>query len=108
MGLTKEILWEEITEEIKEIWPSIKIIFNYKYLLEKSQEAVESITKQLEDMLETTSDIIKFLNFKDDYELEELRISDRTSMILEVKNIITKKNLTLQLQEKCSNVNNIV
>ena len=59
-------------------------------------------------MLETASDIIKFLNSKDDYELEELRISDKTATILEVKKIITKKNLTLQLQEKCSNVNNIV
>ena len=95
LGLAKEILWEEIKEAIKEIWPSIKIIFNQKDLLEKAQEAVESITRQLEDMPETASDIIKFLNSKDDYELEELRISDRTETILEVKNIITKKNLTL-------------
>lgn len=46
-------------------------------------------------MLETTSDIIKYLNSKDDYELEELRISDRTTRVLEVKNIITKRNLNL-------------
>lgn len=69
---------------------------------------MEIITKQLEDMPETASDIIKFLNSKDDYELEELRISDKTTTILEVKKIITKKNLTLQLQEKCSNVNSTV
>jgi len=36
MGLGKKKLWEEITEAIKEIWPSIKIIFNYKDLLEKA------------------------------------------------------------------------
>ena len=36
LGLVKEILWEEITEAIKEIWPSIKIIFNQKDLLEKA------------------------------------------------------------------------
>jgi len=69
---------------------------------------VESITRQLEDVAETASDIIKFLNSKDDYELEELRISDRTTTILEVKKMITNKNLILQLQEKCNNVNNIV
>ena len=69
---------------------------------------MESIIKNREDMPETASDKIKFLNSKDDYELEELRIRNKTSTILEVKNIITKKNLTLQLQEKCSNVNNIV
>jgi len=59
-------------------------------------------------MPETASDIIKFLNYKDDYELEKLRISDRTTMILKVKKIITKKNITLQLQDKCRNVNSIV
>lgn len=69
---------------------------------------METITKKLEDVPETTSDIIKFLNSRDDYELEELRISDKTETILELKKIITKKNITLQLQEKCINVNNIV
>ena len=59
-------------------------------------------------MPETASNIIKFLNSKDDYELKELRISDRTAIILEVKKIITKKNLTLQLQGRCNNVNDIV
>lgn len=95
LGLAKEILWEEITEEIKEIWPSIKIIFNQKDLLEKAQEAVESINRQLDDMPKTASNIIKFLNSKDDYELEELRISGKTATILEVKKIITKINLNL-------------
>ena len=46
-------------------------------------------------MPETAYDIIKFLNSKDDYELEELTISDRTTTIFEVKKIITKKNLIL-------------
>jgi len=69
---------------------------------------VESINGQLEDMLEIASSIIKFLNSKDDYELEELRISDITARILEVKKIITKRNINLQLQEKCNNVNNMV
>jgi len=59
-------------------------------------------------MPEIASDILKFLNSKDNYKLEELGISDRTITILEVKKIITKKNLILQLQEKCSNVNTIV
>ena len=93
-------MWEEITEAIKEIWPFIRIIINQKGLLEKAQEGVETITRQLEDMPETAFDIIKFLNSKDGCELEELRINDRTTMILEVKKVITKKIITLQLQEK--------
>jgi len=36
LGLVKEIRREEIIEAIKEIWPSIKIIFNQKDLLEEA------------------------------------------------------------------------
>ena len=39
------------------------------------------------------SEIIKFLNSKESYELEELGINDRTTNILEVKKIITKNQL---------------
>jgi len=83
-------------------------VFDQKDLLEKAQEVVETISKQLEDMPEVASDIIKFLNSKDNYELEELGINNRKTTILEVKKIITKKNLILQLKEKCSSVNTIV
>ena len=108
IGLTKEILREEITKVVKDIWPYIKIVFDKKDLLEKAQQAVETISKELEDMPEIASNIIKFLNSKDIYELEELGINDRTTNILEVKKIITKKNLIIQLEEKCSTVNTIV
>ena len=59
-------------------------------------------------MPEVAIEVIKFLNSEDNYELEELGINDRTTTILEVKKIITKKNLILQLEEKCNNVNIIV
>jgi hypothetical protein len=45
------------------------------------------------------NDIIKFLNSKTREELEELKIEDRTKTILEVKRILTKKGLMLQLEE---------
>ena len=59
-------------------------------------------------MPEIATEVIKFLNSKDSYELEELGINEKTTTILEVKKIITKKNLILQLEEKCNNVNVIV
>lgn len=108
LGLVKEIIWEEIIESIKYIWPYIRIFFYQKDLLEKAQEAIETISNQLEDKLEIATDIIKFLNSKDSYEFQELGIDDRTTAILEVKKFITNKNLILQLEEKCSNVNVIV
>lgn len=108
LGLAKEILWEEIIESFKDIQPYFKIIFEEEDLLEKAQEAIETISKEIEDMLEVATQVIKFLNSKDSYQLEELGINDRTTTILEVKKIITKKNLIPQLEEKCNNVNVIV
>jgi hypothetical protein len=45
-------------------------------------------------------DSIKFLNSKTREELEELKIEDRTETIIEVKRVLTKRGLMLQLEEK--------
>jgi hypothetical protein len=47
-----------------------------------------------------TTEIIKFLNSKTREELEDLNIEDRTETILEVKRVLTKRGLMLQLEEK--------
>lgn len=52
-------------------------------------------------MLEESPRIIQFLNSKNKYELQELDIVDRTGTILEVKKVLTKRNLMMQLEEKC-------
>ena len=46
------------------------------------------------------AEIIKFLNSKIREELEELNIEDRIETILEVKRVLTKRGLMLQLKEK--------
>ena len=45
-------------------------------------------------------EIIKFLNSKTREELEDLKIEDRTETIIEVKRVLTKRGLMLQLEEK--------
>ena len=45
--------------------------------------------------------IIHFLNSKNKYELQELELPDRTCTILEVKRVLTKRNLMLNLEDKC-------
>ena len=47
------------------------------------------------------TDLIGFLNSKNKQELEELEIEDRNETILEIKKVLTKKSLMLQLEEKC-------
>jgi hypothetical protein len=46
------------------------------------------------------NEIIKFLNSKTREELEELKIEDIIETILEVKRVLTKRGLMLQLEEK--------
>jgi len=46
------------------------------------------------------NEIIKFLNSKTREELKELKTEDRIETILEVKRVLTKRGLILQLHEK--------
>jgi hypothetical protein len=96
----KELVWTDITKSINEIWPMVQIMFEQNELLERSKQAVEKIRIELGDMPAQANDIIRFLNSKTREELEELKIEDRTETILEVKRVLTKRGLMLQLEEK--------
>jgi len=70
-------------------------------LLEKAKEAISATNTELGDMPETTNIIIKFLNARKKYELEDLGVAYRTNTILQVKKVLTKKSFDVQLKEKC-------
>lgn len=76
-----------------EIWPCIQIIFEHRELIQRAIEAIYTINNKLGDMSATTNNIIKFLNSKNRYELDHLGVDDRMKTILEVKKVLTKKNL---------------
>jgi hypothetical protein len=96
----KELVWTDISKSINEIWPMVQIMFEQNELLERSKQAVEKIRNELGDMPAQANEIIRFLNSKTREELEELKIEDRTEAILEVKRVLTKRGLMLQLEEK--------
>jgi hypothetical protein len=96
----KELVWTDISKTINEIWPMVQIMFEQNELLERSKQAVEKIRIELGDMPAQANEIIRFLNSKTREELEELKIEDRTETILEVKRVLTKRALMLQLEEK--------
>jgi hypothetical protein len=75
-------------------------MFEQNELLERSKQAVEKIRMELGDMPAQANEIIRFLNSKTREELEELKIEDKTETILEVKRVLTKRGLMLQLEEK--------
>jgi hypothetical protein len=96
----KENVWEDITKSMNEIWPMIQIMFEQNELVLRSKQAIENIIVELRDMPTQANEIIKFLNSKTREELEELKIEDRIETILEVKRVLTKRGLMLQLEEK--------
>jgi len=79
-----------------------------KELVEKTKEAISTNNLELGDMPTTTNRIIEFLNSKNRYELEELGVGDKTETILQVKKVLRKKNLTVQLEEKYQNLELII
>jgi hypothetical protein len=96
----KENVWTDITKSINEIWPMIQIMFEQNELVQRSKQAIENSRVELGDRPTQANEIIKFLNSKTREELEELKIEDRTETILEVKRVLTKRGLMLQLEEK--------
>jgi len=101
LAQAKETIWMGILDSINEIWPSIQIIFEHKELIEKFGETIFQVREKLGDMLTEATNIIILLNSKSKYELEELGISDRTTTILEVKQVLTKRNLINELKVRC-------
>jgi hypothetical protein len=76
-----------------------------KSFLYHARQAIDKIKREMGDMPIEENKIIRFINSKTREDLEDLKIEDRTKTILEVKRIITKRGLMLQLEEKFQNMN---
>lgn len=55
----------------------------------------------LGQMPEQANRLIHFLNTKTSEELAALEITDRTGTILEIKRVLTKRNLMQNLERRC-------
>ena len=94
----------DITKSVNEIWPMVQIMFEKNELVQRSKQVIEKIRGELGEMPTEATKIIKFLNSKTREELEDLKIEDRTEKIIEVRRVLTKRNLMLQLEKKCYNL----
>lgn len=56
------------------------------------------------DKPEEANQLIKFLNSRNIYQLDELEIEDRMTTIIELKKILTKRNLMLNLEKRCQGI----
>jgi len=104
LGKTKEMLWSNIIVSVKDIWPSIQVIFEPIELVKIAIEAIQKVKEELGDKLEDANRLIHFLNNKNRYDLQELNIEDKTETILEIRKVLSKRNLMLNLEEKCHNM----
>jgi hypothetical protein len=100
----KENIWMDISKSMTEIWPLMQIMFEQHELVLRSKQAIDRIKGELGEMPTEENEIIKFLNSKTKDELESLKIEDRTETILEVKKVLTKRGLMLQLEERSQNM----
>lgn len=100
LAQVKQLLWANIIDLVNDIWPSIQVIFEKNDLVKEASEEIQRVRAKLGNMLEEASRIIQFLNSKNKYKLQELGIANRTGTILEVKKIITKRNLMTQLEDR--------
>lgn len=103
-GLAKEQLWANIIEFVNDIWPSSQVIFKKIDLIKLALEDIQKVKAELGQMPKEAAIIIQFLNTKNKYELQELEIEDKTETILEVKRVLSKRNLMQNLEDKCQNM----
>ena len=82
----------------------VQIMFEQHDSVLKSRQTIDKIRRELDEIPSAANEIIKFLNLKTKEELEELKVEDRTETILDVKRVLTKKGLMLQLEEKAQNM----
>jgi hypothetical protein len=100
LSKAKENIWTDINKSMTEIWPLIQIVFEQHELVQRARQSIDKIRGELGEKPIEATEIIRFLNSKTKEELEALEIEDRTETILEVKKVLTKKGLMLQLEEK--------
>lgn len=100
----KESIQLDINESMTNLWPSIEIIFDQEELLERSKRVIVEVKKDMGHNPGDATTLIKILNSKAREELEDYDIEDITESILEVRRVLTKRNLILQLENKCHNL----
>ena len=69
--------------------------------MQRVKTTIENTKVDLEHKPKGEQNIIKLLNSKTKDEIEEMKILDRTSAVMEVNRVLTKNNLVIQLERKC-------
>ena len=104
MSYVRNQLLTKIIESISDVWSSLQVIYEKWDLLKAAQEEIKKTKEELGAKPDEALELIKFLNSKNKQELE-IEINDITETILEIRKVISKRNLINQLEEKYENMN---
>ena len=75
-------------------------MFEQHELVQRSRQSIDNIRGELGERPTEANEIIGFLNYKTREDLDALEIEDRRKNIPEVKKVLTKRGLMLQLEER--------
>lgn len=100
----KGILWTNINQTLKNVWRSIKVIHEQIDLIGAAQVEIQRTRASLGHMPKQANMVIHFLNTKTSEELVVVEITDRTSTILEIKRVLTKRTLMQNLERRCQDM----
>ena len=64
LAQAKQQLWGNIINSVNDIWPSIQVMFEQKYLIKEASEAIQKFKEELGNKPEEATEIIKFLKSK--------------------------------------------
>ena len=86
-----EIIWDNIFQSLKDVWPSIEIMQEQNDLVKLAIEEVQAVREELGNRPDEANELIHFRNTQTKQQLEEFGIQDRTGTILEIKRVLPKE-----------------
>jgi len=98
------ILWTNITQSLSGVWRSIETIYEQNDLIRVAQVEIKKTRALFGQMPKQPNRLIHFLNTKTSEELEALDIRDRTGTILDIKRVLTMRNLMQNLDRRCQDM----
>ena len=95
------ILWTNITQSLSDVWRSIQTIYEHIDLIRVTQVEIQKTRALLGQMHEQSNMLIHFLNTKTSEELEALDTRDKIGTILDIKRVLTMRNMMQNLDRRC-------
>ena len=101
MKASKHIIWDDIANTILKNWFYFTLVQDEIDLITVVLKDIKRKRKnELENKLDLTNDIIKFLNNRTKEELTDLQFNERTRIAMDSKRFITKRILLQNAETK--------